>query len=140
MDLDFDSGRAIGGFLILLFLMVAFTKLTDIDTIKSLGVTGELTNEQIKWYLNFFKPLALMAILTISVAIIFPGTGAPEAIMLGLTGIVAYLTFSSQWFFAFIGLSVDETRGVQNVIKTFTPIILSGLMIGVAFIFIKLRD
>ena len=138
--MDFDSGRVIGGFLVMLFLMVAFVKLTDVETIKSLGVTGELENEQIKWYLNFFKPLALMAILTMSVAIIFPGTGAPEAIMLGLTGIVAYLTFSSQWFFSIIGLSATETSTVQNVLQTFAPVILSALMVTIAMIFIKSND
>ena len=138
--MDFDSGRVIGGFLVMLFLMVAFVKLTDVETIKSLGVTGELENEQIKWYLNFFKPLALMAILTMSVAIIFPGTGAPEAIMLGLTGIVAYLTFSSQWFFSIIGLSATETSTVQNVLQTFAPVILSALMVTIAMIFIKFND
>jgi len=138
--MDFESGRVIGGFLVMLFLMVAFVKLTDVETIKSLGVTGELENEQIKWYLNFFKPLALMAILTMSVAIIFPGTGAPEAIMLGLTGIVAYLTFSSQWFFSIIGLSATETSTVQNVLQTFAPVILSALMVTIAMIFIKFND
>lgn len=138
--MEFESGRVIGGFLVLIFMMVIFVKLTDVATIKSLGVTGDLENEQIKWYLNFFKPLALMAILTLSVAIIFPGTGAPEAIMLGLTGIVAYLTFSSQWFFSIIGLSVTETSTVQNVIKTFAPVILSAMMISIAMIFIKFKD
>ena len=137
--MDFDAGRGLIGFFILLFLLVAYNRLANPEFLDKLGLTGNMSKEEIKFYITFFQPLMLAGILGITVAIIFPGTGVPEAAMLGLIGIIAYLTFTSQWFFSLIGVTFSEQERISDLVTYFAPVLISGILVGIAFVIMKVK-
>ena len=134
------QGRAVAGFLILIFTLVVYYRLAEPEFLEEVGVTGNLTKEQVKFYITFFQPVILLSILTAVVAIIFPDTKLPVAIMIAITGLIAYFTFTSQWFFSIIGFTNEEQLKITTLLSFLSPIIICALIISVAFVVIKMKD
>jgi len=137
--MGFDAGRGLTGFFILLFFLIAYNRIATPEFFEIVGISGNLSKEDIRYYATFLQPLMFAVILAITAAIIFPGTGLPEAAMLGFVGVIAYLTFTSQWFYSIMGMGSLEQKNISGIINYLAPIIISGIMMGVAFVAMKVR-
>lgn len=124
--------KGIFGFIIMVFLLVAVQRLMSPEFFTEvLGLKG-YSAEQVKWFIQFLKPVILAAVFALSVSLIF-GVAPLSSLGLALVGMILFMSMQSQWFLSILGLNQSEQVEFAYRMKFMAPVIIAGIMVAIGF-------
>ncbi len=135
--MEFEPGKIITGFLILMFLLVFYQRFTSPEFFQMIGVTT--ANEHfLMLLLDIIRPIILAGIFAVVVNYMF-GSSIPTTLITAVVGITVYFVLTSPLFLSVIGLSYAEQNSFFTWKNFLDPLIILGVMIGIAAAVMHIR-
>lgn len=135
--MEFEPGKIITGFLILMFLLVFYQRFTSPEFLQMIGFQA---NDQryFMFLLDIIRPIILTGIFAVVVNYMF-GSSIPTTLITAVVGIVAYFVLTSPLFLSTIGMSYAEQNNFFTWKNFLDPLIILGIMIGIAAAVMHIR-